>query len=75
MPRKHFDLLRNSHATVPLYADACALLVFAPFSSVCQRAEKFFDTQYRSVSEAEADRFFSKQAALQRKISAHGHIF
>ena len=40
--RKHFDLLRNAHATVPLYADACALLVFASFSASYQRAEKGF---------------------------------
>ena len=29
--RKHFDLLRNSHSTVPVYADECELLVFGAF--------------------------------------------
>ena len=28
---KHFDLLRNSHSTVPVYADECELLVFGAF--------------------------------------------
>ena len=29
--RKHFDLLRNSYPTVPMYADGYELLVFVPF--------------------------------------------
>ena len=39
--RKHFDLLRNSHSTVLLYADECELLVFGAFlnsPSACQKA-------------------------------------
>ena len=39
-----FDLLRNSRLTVPMYADRRELLVFQAFSTVSQRAEKFFDT-------------------------------
>ena len=31
LPRKHFDLPRNSHSTVPVYADECELLVFGTF--------------------------------------------
>ena len=31
LPRKHFDLPRNSHSTVPVYADECELLVFGAF--------------------------------------------
>ena len=32
MLRKHFDLLRNSHSTVPVYADECELLFYGAFS-------------------------------------------
>ena len=45
MLRKHFDLLRNSHSTVPVYADECELLVFGAFSTVHQHAEKEFSTR------------------------------
>ena len=38
--RKHFDLLRISYSTVPLYADEYEMLVFVPFLTVCQRAKK-----------------------------------
>ena len=35
-------LLRNSHSTVPVYADECELLVFGAFSTVSQRIEAVF---------------------------------
>ena len=35
--RKHFDLLRNSHSTVPVYADECELLVFEALLTTCRR--------------------------------------
>ena len=44
--RKYFDLLRNSHSTVLVYADECELLVFGAFlnsPSACRKG--FFDTQ------------------------------
>ena len=47
--RKHFDLLRNSHSTVPVYADECALLVFEPFSTVHQRVVTDFRHADRRV--------------------------
>ena len=37
MLRKHFDLLRNSHSTVPVYADECELLVFEALLTTCRR--------------------------------------
>ena len=43
--RKYFDLLRNSHSTVLVYADECELLVFGAFlnsPSACRKG--FFDT-------------------------------
>ena len=43
--RKHFDLLRNSHSTVLVYADECELLVFGAFlnsPSACRKG--VFDT-------------------------------
>ena len=42
MLRKQFDLLRNSHSTVPVYADECELLAFGAFSTVSQRIEAVF---------------------------------
>ena len=44
---KDFDLLRNSHPTVPMYADERELLVFRTFFAVWQRAEKSFSTRKR----------------------------
>ena len=49
--RKHFDLLRNSHSTVPVYADECELLVFGAFlnsPSACRKG--FFDTLRRLIA-------------------------
>ena len=46
--RKYFDLLRNSHSTVLVYADECELLVFGAFlnsPSACRKG--FFDTLKR----------------------------
>ena len=46
--RKCFDLLRNSHSTVLVYADECELLVFGAFlnsPSACRKG--FFDTLKR----------------------------
>ena len=46
MPRKYFDLLRNSHSTVPVYADKCELLVFGAFFNSLPACRKgFFGTQ------------------------------
>ena len=43
--RKHFDLLRNSHSTVLVYADECELLVFGAFLNSPKACRKwFFDT-------------------------------
>ena len=45
MLRKHFDLLRNSHSTVLMYADECELLVFGAFLNSLSACRKgFFDT-------------------------------
>ena len=45
MLRKHFDLPRNSHSTVPVYADECELLVFGAFLNSLPACRKMiFDT-------------------------------
>ena len=48
-----FDLLRNSHPTVLMYAYGCEFLAFRTFLIVCQRVKKIFDT---------LQRFFVKKA-------------
>ena len=58
--RKHFDLLRNSHSTVPVYADECELLVFGAFlnsPSACRKG--FFDTLRGSGFFRSLKHFFS----------------
>ena len=50
---KHFDLLRISHSTVPMYAYECEMLVFVPFLTVCQRVKnRFLDTLRGSTDRA-----------------------
>ena len=45
-----FDLLRNSHPTVPLYADGCELLVFRTFSQSASVSKRVFRHAQWSVS-------------------------
>ena len=43
--RKHFDLLRNSHSTVLVYADECELLVFGAFLNSPSACRNSFSTR------------------------------
>ena len=71
----HFNLLRSSYPTVPLYADGYELLASGAFlTSVSVPKNKFFDT-LKTPCRYSAGRFYAKSGSADRVCGVYAYFF